>query len=54
MRAGTDRHRVSSEAAGNGLAASSVEQTWKTPQKAGTVALCAHTKSPGTTKWGWY
>lgn len=52
MRVGTDRHRVSSEAAGNGLAASSVEQTWRTPQKAGTVALCAHTRSPGTTKRG--
>lgn len=53
MRAGTDRHQVSSEAAGDGLAASSVEQTWRTPQMAGIVALCAHRKSPVTTKWGW-
>lgn len=52
MRAGTDRHPVSSEAAGNGLAASSVERTWKSPRKAGTAALCARRKSPVTMR-GW-
>lgn len=54
MRDGTDRRQVSSAAAGNGSAASSVEQTWRIPQKAGTAALCAHRKSPVTMKWGWF
>lgn len=53
MRAGTDRRQVSSGVAGNGSAASSAEQTWRIPRKAGTAALCAHRKSPVTMKWGW-
>lgn len=53
MKAETDRHQVSSEVAGIGSATSSVERTWRTPQKVGKLELCAHTRSPTTTKGGW-
>lgn len=53
MKAETDRHQESSEVAGIGWATSSVEQTWRIPQKAEKLELCARTKSPVTTKWGW-
>lgn len=52
MKAETDRHQVSSEVAGTGSATSSAEQTWRTPRKAGRWELCAHMRSPGTTKGG--
>lgn len=52
MKAETDRHQVSSEVAGTGSVTSSAEQTWRTPRKAGRWELCAHMRSPGTTKGG--
>lgn len=52
MKAETDRHQVSSEVANNGSATSSVEQTWRIPQKVERMELCAHMKSPMTTEWG--
>lgn len=46
MKAETDRHQVSSEVAGIGSATSSVEQTWRIPQKVENLELCAHMRSP--------